>query len=74
MSLCEEAGEDYSKYIEELSQLIAEGMREQRTESLEPFEVYAERIKSKLYADPDQFRKRFIKGYQILLEELCHGK
>lgn len=66
--------DEYSKYIEELAQSITEGMREQRLESLEPFEVYAERIKSKLFADPDQFHSRFVEGYQSLLDELSKGQ
>jgi hypothetical protein len=65
-----ETEEDYSRYIEELSHIVTEGMRERRIESLEPFEVYAERIKSKLYADLDESCLRFMKGYQVLLEKL----
>lgn len=65
-----EKEDEYSKYIEELSHLVTEGVSEQRTESLEPFEVYAERVKSKLYTDIDKSADNFMKGYQVLLEAL----
>lgn len=59
--------EELCREIEELADIIIEGVREQRTESLEPFDVYAERIKGKLYVDADSARSNFIKGYQVLL-------
>jgi hypothetical protein len=61
---------DSFKCMVKIAQAIPKLMLERHIESLEPFEVYAERIKTKLYEDPDQFTKKFIKGYQILLDEL----
>lgn len=69
--VAEVANADYDKCIEELAQALAEGMRVQRTTSLEPFEVYAERVKAKILGDMNKFRTRFTKGYQVLLEELA---
>jgi len=62
----------YEKSLDEFARLMAEGMDNERRGAIEPFEVYSERVKARIHADLDQFRNRFAKGYQALLEELSH--
>lgn len=61
-----------SKSVEELAKAILEGMRERPRESLDPFEIYVDRIKAKLFANPEQFCRGFAQGYQVLLNNLKH--
>jgi iron-sulfur cluster repair protein YtfE (RIC family) len=47
-----------------------EEAKEHHRSELEPFELYAAKIRSKVHANVDEFRTRFAKGYHVLLEEL----
>jgi hypothetical protein len=67
----EEKNHEYIKEIEGLTMRLVECMREQRTENLDPFEIYVERIKGKLYADARQFHDSFTNGYKVVLDQLA---
>lgn len=60
----------FEKCIEEFAEVIVEDSKEQYRSDLEPFELYAARVKSKVHANMEEFRSRFAKGYHILLDEL----
>lgn len=66
----EDVQEDYEKCIQELAEIVSEGLKDQHTTSLEPFDIYADRVRSKIHANMDTFKSRFVKGYEVLLEEL----
>lgn len=53
-----------------LADLVAESVEEGCRADLESFEVYAQKMRSHLHSDPQAFRAHFLKGYQVLLEEL----
>jgi iron-sulfur cluster repair protein YtfE (RIC family) len=56
--------------IQEFADLFVESMRDQYKKELEPFEVYAQKIRSQLHENIDEFRARIAHGYDILLQEL----
>lgn len=61
--------DDYSHAVEELAEAIVENLSQQ-TNALEPFEVYAQRMRAKVCSEAYHFRQRFNRGYRILLAEL----
>lgn len=69
-NLVENEDEVFERSIDELAEAIAEESRESYTNKLEPFEVYAERVRMKIHENFNQFRKRFSRGYRLLLEEI----
>lgn len=69
-NLFEHDDEVFERSIDELAEAIAEESRESYTNKLEPFEVYAERARMKLHENFNQFRRRFSRGYRLLLEEI----
>jgi hypothetical protein len=56
--------------LNELAEAYVEQLHEQHANLFEPFELYSERIRMKLYQDFDQFRMRLSKGYEVLLDEI----
>lgn len=69
-SLTDEEEAEREKCLEMLATAFAEDLFAKQKMALEPFEAYLQKIKLSLYADADQFRTRFSRGYRILLEEL----
>lgn len=61
---------EYEKCIEELADVIVEGMHGEHHSEFEPLEIYVAKVKAKVHANMDEFRSRFSKGYHVLLEEL----
>ena len=59
--------------INELADLVVTNIKEEYQNDLEPFEVYAQKIRSQLHSNIGEFRQRFIKGYLALMEEI-HNK
>ncbi|CCB86963.1 MULTISPECIES: hypothetical protein [Parachlamydia] len=60
----------YEKTVEEVANAVADSMKDDYQNDLEPFELYAERIKAKIHSEMDDFRERLAKGYQVLLDEV----
>lgn len=58
----------------ELLEALAEEAKERIETEEDPFASYVQRVRSKMHSDSGQFRTRFTKGYQILLEQLKHEK
>lgn len=55
--------------MKELAEFVLFSLEDYRAE-LEPFEVYAQQLRSHVYRDKEVFCKQFIKGYEVLLEEV----
>lgn len=72
-SLQDEAGEPFLKAIGDLADVVVEGLSESHYSDLESFNVYARQVRSIIYADPSAFRHRFVRGYQMLLDEIAKG-
>lgn len=62
--------EAFDSIVDELAEAVMEELNEKHSNALEPFEQYAQNVRSKLHGDLDAFRSRFVRGYHSLLEEL----
>lgn len=60
----------YDEAVDSLAQIVAEELQGHPHTALEPFELYADRVRSRVKGDMDKFRQRFAQGYHVLLEEL----
>jgi hypothetical protein len=63
---------DFDKSVDKLADSILEEVKEGYDSQLESFDNYAEKTRNEIHANMDQFRNRFLKGYEILLDELTH--
>lgn len=59
-----------SQPIEALADCLADHLQHDFQEDVDPFEVYAHKLKVRLLTDMPLFKQNFIKGYHVLLEEL----
>lgn len=65
--------ENFGSVVEELTEAVTEEMDHAKEgETMEPFEQYAQKVRSRMHADFNAFRSRFVKGYNALLGELMH--
>jgi hypothetical protein len=65
---------ELKKSVESLLSVLIEQMEEQYSSELEAFESYSKRVHLQLYKDMNGFCERFIKGYEVIIEELKSGK
>ena len=65
-----EAESDSDEAINELANLVVNNLHDEYRNELEPFEVYAQKVRSQLHANVSEFRSRFVDGYKILMDEL----
>lgn len=65
-----ESEEDVEPAVKEFAETLIESLKENYDSKLEPFEVYAAKVRGHIYGNAKSFKKRFAKGYQILLSEL----
>lgn len=65
-----ESDEDIEPAVKEFAETIIESLKENYDNKLEPFEVYAAKVRGHIYGNAKSFKKRFAKGYQVLLSEL----
>lgn len=65
-----EFDQEYWESIEDFADLVVESLKESYHSDLEPFESYAQKVKLQIAKDVDVFRQRFVRGYEVLLEEL----
>ncbi len=64
------SSESSSKPIEALADCLADHLQHAFQEDVDPFEVYAHKLKVRLLTDMPLFKQNFIKGYHVLVEEL----
>lgn len=57
--------------LEELAGDLMDRLKSQEEEDRDPFELYAFRLKLRVYKDKTHFRERLVKGYHVLLENLA---
>lgn len=65
-----EADVKLRKSVDELTEAIVEDLRDRYNSDLEPFEVYANRVRQQVCENLQDFRDRFLQGYSVLLDEL----
>lgn len=56
--------------VDDLLKVIIEQMEEEYTNELESFESYSKRVHLKLYKDMHGFCERFLKGYEVIINEI----
>lgn len=61
---------EHAKALEELADAVVEDLKGGYQSDFEPFEAYAERVRADIHTSMGDFHKRFLQGYQVLLEEL----
>lgn len=62
--------EDIAPAVKEFAETLIESLKDNYNSKLEPFEAYAQKIRSHIFANAKSFKKRFSKGYEILLKEV----
>jgi DNA-binding ferritin-like protein len=67
----EELDEAFEESVDGLAEAVVEQLKERSINMLEPFDAYAEKMRSKIHTNNKEFRKRFVQGYQVLLKELA---
>lgn len=60
--------------IRDMADLVLESLEESYRNETDPFEVYAQKLKSHIHSDPDLFRHRFQQGYELLVDLLKKNK
>lgn len=58
-------------FLAELANILNEILQEEQTFLWEPFEAHAHQLKSYLQVDKKTFRRRLIRGYDLLLLTLA---
>jgi hypothetical protein len=69
----ENLSDEDQQILKRVAQIYVELMYEHKTESQDPFEMYADTLKVKFYSYPAQFADRFIQGYEAVLQEIEKG-
>lgn len=61
---------EYKKCIDELARAIVKNIQENTESDGDPVEEYTNRLRGHVYSDTEQFRSRFVHGYEALLNEI----
>ena len=61
---------ELQKYVEDLTDAFIENIEDGMLQELDPYDAYANHIRHQVYKNMMQFRERFSKGYQVLLNEI----
>ncbi len=56
--------------IEDLAKFVLESLEEGYQSDWEPFEIYAQKLRSHMHTNSHAFHKQFVKGYESLIEVL----
>lgn len=59
----------HEEVIIDLADRVIESFQEEDKIDLEAFEDYAQRLRSSLHLNAEQFKNRFLKGYTVLRDE-----
>lgn len=61
---------EFKGAVDELVDTIVDDLEEGYQSDLESFDVHSQRIRKEIHANMEEFRTHFLKGYDVLLEEL----
>src|SRR5262245_41307983 len=64
------ADEEFSKSVDDIADILLKEEEVNYKQGLEPFDVYAQKVRKEIHASMEEFRNRFLKGYELLLNEL----
>ena len=56
--------------IEHVADCVTSVLKQEVQSEHEPFELYATQLKGRFHRKSKQFKERFVKGYEVLLEAL----
>jgi len=65
------SNEEFNKSVDELADILIKEEEKNYTSELEPFEVHAQRMRKEIHENMEDFRDRFLQGYELLLKELA---
>lgn len=63
--------DDCERAIEDLADAVIQNLPHSPENSSDPFEIYAQRVRSKIYVDAGDFKSRCSRGYHLLVAELA---
>lgn len=63
---------DLEQSIENLADSVIENLKGGPNPQYEPFEAYAQKVRVHIYDNIHEFRHRFVRGYEVLLEEIVN--
>lgn len=66
-----EADVEFKQSVDQLTNAIVEDLQENYHNDMEPFEAYAQRVRAQIHENMDDFRSRFLQGYEVILNELA---
>lgn len=69
-ALLAKAEAELERSMEDLLDVIVDDLKEHYKSDLEPFDLYAQKVRSHLYSSIEEYHKRFVKGYSALLEQI----
>lgn len=61
--------EEYKKCVGELADAFIAELKEEHVSDLEPFEVYATKVRQDFYLKSKDFKERFVNGYEVLKDQ-----
>ncbi|MCE2982038.1 MAG: hypothetical protein LW832_00585 [Parachlamydia sp.] len=67
----EDLEQEERELLDHLAGFVLESM-EERQQEIEPFEHYASQLRAHLIKNTDDFKWKFLKGYESLLKEMEH--
>lgn len=56
--------------IDELAQIFIDDAEQHYRSQLEPFDVYAQKVRNEFHHTLSDFRKRFAHGYKVLIQKV----
>jgi hypothetical protein len=56
--------------IQSMADLALDSLKEEYRTEWEPYELYAQKLRSHVHANPHEFSEKFKKGYETLLERI----
>lgn len=65
-----EADVEFKQSVDALTEVLIEELKGDYRTDLEPFDAYAQRVRAQVHANMQDFRDRFLEGYEVLLQEL----
>lgn len=65
-----QAEKEFEKSVEDLTSAIVEDLEAGYQSDLEPFEIYANRIRHQVHENLEAFKDRFLHGYDVLIDEI----
>ncbi len=60
----------FDEAVDALAQIFIDDAEQQYRSQLEPFDLYAQKVRGQFHDTLSDFRKRFAHGYQVLIKQI----